>query len=231
MFSTTPSTGTSSVRNISAALRASAAATRGGCVTTTAPDSTTACARLSGMSPVPGGRSTTSTSSSGHATPRANCFTALETIGPRQIGGRALAEEEAEADDRQAVRVERQDVLLRRHADRLRAVLDAEQNRQARPVDVGVEQADAQPVARERERQIHRHGALAHAALARADRDDVAHRGEPHLLGPWIGYPGAFGRGAALGGANSTVTPVAPTAQRLGNAGLDPSRACWRRGY
>ena len=87
MLSTIPSTGTSSVRNSSAALRASAAATRGGCVTTTAPDSTTACARLTGMSPVPGGRSTTSTSSSGHATPRANCFTAFETLGPRQIAG------------------------------------------------------------------------------------------------------------------------------------------------
>ena len=57
------------------------------------------------MSPVPGGRSTTSTSSSGHATPRANCFTAFDTFGPRQIAGEPFAEEEAEADHRQAVRV------------------------------------------------------------------------------------------------------------------------------
>ena len=56
-------------------------------VTTTAPESSMACARLNGTSPVPGGRSTMSTSSGGHATPRANCLTALATIGPRQIAG------------------------------------------------------------------------------------------------------------------------------------------------
>ena len=39
------------------------------------------------MSPVPGGRSTISTSSCGQSTPRANCFTAFDTIGPRQIAG------------------------------------------------------------------------------------------------------------------------------------------------
>ncbi len=87
MFSTTPSTGTSSVPNICAAFPASAPASRCGCVTTTAPESSTDCARLSGTSPVPGGRSTKRTSSSGQRTPRANCLTAFETMGPRHIAG------------------------------------------------------------------------------------------------------------------------------------------------
>src|SRR5690606_9038429 len=87
MFSTTPSTGTFSLTNISAAFAASSAARRWGVVTTTAPSTTTDCASESGTSPVPGGRSTTSTSSSGQTTPRENCFTALPTIGPRHTAG------------------------------------------------------------------------------------------------------------------------------------------------
>src|SRR5690348_1357428 len=47
---------------------------------------------------------------------------------------RALAEEEAEADEREPVCEEGHDVLLRRRAHALRAVLDPEENRHARPV-------------------------------------------------------------------------------------------------
>ena len=58
MFSTRPSTGTSTFSNIFSALRASSVATSCGVVTITAPATGIFCARVSWMSPVPGGRST-----------------------------------------------------------------------------------------------------------------------------------------------------------------------------
>ena len=58
-----------------------------GVETITAPDRATLWAGVSWASPVPGGMSTTSTSSSPHCTSRSICSSALETIGPRQIIG------------------------------------------------------------------------------------------------------------------------------------------------
>ena len=168
-----------------------------GWVTTTAPESTTACARLSGTSPVPGGRSTTSTSSSGHATPRANCFTAFETIGPRQIAGdpsprkkpKLISGSPCASSGRMCFSG---DMRTRRAPSSMPSRIG-----QARSVDVGVEQTGAQPFARESEREVHRDGALSDAALSRAHGDDVPHRGEPHLFGPGIGVPRAV---SAAGG-------------------------------
>jgi hypothetical protein len=59
MFSTMPSTGTSTFSNIRSALRASSSAMSCGVVTITAADTGTRWARVSWMSPVPGGRSMT----------------------------------------------------------------------------------------------------------------------------------------------------------------------------
>jgi hypothetical protein len=59
MFSTMPSTGTSSLRNIASPLRASIRATSCGVVTTTAPAMGIFCAMVSCASPVPGGKSAT----------------------------------------------------------------------------------------------------------------------------------------------------------------------------
>ena len=53
----------------------------------TAPFKGTFCASVSCASPVPGGMSTTSTSSSPHSTSRSICSSALDTMGPRQIIG------------------------------------------------------------------------------------------------------------------------------------------------
>ena len=53
----------------------------------TAPASGTCCAMVSWASPVPGGMSTTSTSSSPQATSFSICDSADITIGPRQIIG------------------------------------------------------------------------------------------------------------------------------------------------
>ena len=58
MFSTSPTTGTFSVRNMETAFCTSMSATSCGVETTTAPVSGQDCARLSATSPVPGGRST-----------------------------------------------------------------------------------------------------------------------------------------------------------------------------
>ena len=87
MFSTMPSTGTSTLRNMLRPLRASSSAMSCGVETITAPASGTRWAMVSWASPVPGGMSTTSTSSSPQSTSRSICSSALWTIGPRQIIG------------------------------------------------------------------------------------------------------------------------------------------------
>ena len=50
---------------------------------------------------------------------------------------------------------------------------DAEHHRLRRPVDVGVEHAHRRALGGEREREVHRGGRLADAALAGGDGDDV----------------------------------------------------------
>ena len=87
MFSTMPSTGTSTLRNMLSPLRASSSAMSCGVETMTAPASGTCCAMVSCASPVPGGMSTTMMSSSPQSTSRSICCSALITIGPRQIIG------------------------------------------------------------------------------------------------------------------------------------------------
>ncbi|CFU08527.1 Uncharacterised protein [Bordetella pertussis] len=59
MFSTTPRMGTCTFWNMRRPLRASSSAMSCGVVTMTAPATGTFCARVSAMSPVPGGMSTT----------------------------------------------------------------------------------------------------------------------------------------------------------------------------
>ena len=53
-----------------------------------------------------------------------------------------------------------------------------EHDRLRRTVDVGVEHAHRRALGGEREREVHRDGGLAHAALAGGDRDDVADAGD-----------------------------------------------------
>jgi hypothetical protein len=61
-----------------------------------------------------------------------------------------------------------------RHTGRAGAPPCAEHHADIRPVDVGVEQPDATTEPRQRDREIDRDRALAHAALAAADRNDVS---------------------------------------------------------
>ena len=85
MFSTTPRTGASTSSNILMPRRTSSSATSCGVVTITPPDSGTFCTTVNCASPVPGGRSTTSTSNSPHSTLVTNSVNSLSIIGPRQI--------------------------------------------------------------------------------------------------------------------------------------------------
>ena len=71
--------------NRSMARRVSISEMSCGVVTTIAPVRSTCWARLSAMSPVPGGRSTTSTSSGGQATSKTSWRRVLTSTGPRQI--------------------------------------------------------------------------------------------------------------------------------------------------
>ena len=87
MFSTIPSTGTLTRLNMAMPRRASINARSCGVETITAPLSGTCWAMVSWASPVPGGMSTTITSSVPHSTSRSIWVSAEITIGPRQIIG------------------------------------------------------------------------------------------------------------------------------------------------
>ena len=58
---------------------------------------------------------------------------------------------------------------------RVRPAMDAEHDGLRRAVDVGVKHADGGALGGQRQRQVGRHGALAHTALAGSHGDDVAH--------------------------------------------------------
>ena len=103
MFSTMPRTGTSTLRNMLRPLRASINARSCGVETMIAPDSGTCWAMVSCTSPVPGGMSITSTSRSPQSTSRSIWVSARTTIGPRQMIGRALIDQEAHRHGLEAV--------------------------------------------------------------------------------------------------------------------------------
>ena len=89
--------------------------------------------------------------------------------------GFVLGHQEADRHDLHAV------VLHRLHGlavGRFGPALDAHHHRLARAVDVGVEQAHRRALGGQRQRQVHGHGALAHAALAGGHRDDVLDLGQ-----------------------------------------------------
>ena len=145
MFSMMPSIGTSTLRNMLMPLRASISARSCGVETMTAPASGTCWAMVSWASPVPGGMSTTITSSSPQATSRSICISACMTIGPAPDHRRLLVDEEAHRHDLDAVAFHR---LQRAPVNRLRPSGNAHQARHRRAVDIGVENADLQAVQR-----------------------------------------------------------------------------------
>ena len=115
---------------------------------------------------------------------------------------------------------------------RCRAVLDAEQDRQARPVDVGVEQADAQPArVRARARGSPRRCSCRRRPCPRRRRRRGARwRGAPAR--PWIRRcrRDAAARSTALGGTIShDDVGGAERAQRRRECAARASRASLRR--
>ncbi|MNN59312.1 hypothetical protein D3C81_1744210 [compost metagenome] len=91
MFSTIPSTGTSTFSNIFKALRASSVAMSCGVVTMTAPATGIFCDSVSWISPVPGGRSISRKSRSPHSVSLNSWVSADVAIGPRQIIGESCS--------------------------------------------------------------------------------------------------------------------------------------------
>ena len=172
MFSTMPSTGTATLRNMASPLRASIRAMSCGVETMTAPDERHALGerelRIAGarrhvdhqhveFAPLHVAQ---------HLLERARHHRAAPDH--RRVLGHDVA-------DRHGLEPVAFDRLQRLAVDRLGLLLDAEHARHRGAVDVGVEQAGADAVGREPERQVHRGGRLADAALAGGDGDDVLH--------------------------------------------------------
>ena len=97
---------------------------------------------------------------------------ALWMSGPRQITGWFGIEEVLDAHHLHAVRGDR--VRTPAGAGDMRA-LGAHHERHVWTRDIGVEQADLRAVAREADREVDRHGGLAHAPLAGCNGDRVPH--------------------------------------------------------
>ena len=150
------------------------------------------------MSPVPGGRSTTSTSSSPQSVSRSSWRRAEVAIGPRQTTAwSGVSMEPIDMALRPIGLVRREDAVV---ADGGLA-LEAEQLGDRGAVEIGVEDADAQALGGKRQREVDRDGGLADAALAGADGDDVADAGDGVVrrrAGPALRL-GLAGRGLARG--------------------------------
>ena len=113
-----------------------------------------------------------------HATSRKNCWMTPCSIGPRQMTGGVVLREERHRHELDPVLLRRDDPL----AVGRQLGLDAEHDRHVRAVDVAVDHRDARARLAQGDRQVHRHGRLAHAPFARADRDDVPHAGNRLLV-------------------------------------------------
>src|SRR5213080_2472581 len=183
MFSIRPSTGAFICWNIAMPRRTSASATSWGVVTMTPPVIFTCWVRVSCTSPVPGGRSSTRTSSSPQTTLRRNSVMSLVTMGPRQMTG-------VWSPRNIPIDMTRSPLLGRDQAsafNRPRLVLDAEHPGDARAVDVGVEEAGALAEARERQGEVGGDGRLADAALAAGDGEHAPDAGNRLRSPPRLG--------------------------------------------
>ena len=125
-------------------------------------------------SPVPGGMSTTSVSSSPQCTSVRNCSSARCSMGPAPHDRRVVVEEEADRHDLQVAAHRRDDHLV----DDDRPLGDAEHRRDRKAVDVGIEHARPLAQLGERGSQVRGERRLADTALPAHDGDDP--RGRVH---------------------------------------------------
>ena len=139
MFSTIPSTLMFTFLNMAIALVASISATSCGVQTTTAPAKGSSCERVRTMSPVPGGRSDHEIVEIAPASCREGIAEIAPcNIGPRQMTASSGGTKNPHRHDFQAARFDGRDSLV----VYLGPLIDAQQMRNAGPVDVGVHETD-----------------------------------------------------------------------------------------
>ena len=113
---------------------------------------------------------------------------------PAPDDGLIVVQKKADAHQLHAVADGRNHFFI--HAD-FRAALHAHHQRNARAVDVAIEQADFRAEMRERAGEVHRGGGFAHAALAAGHGDDALDAGHLGLVLPRAGGGGLLRRGLA----------------------------------
>ena len=171
MFSTMPRIGTRQALEHRERLGDVATATTSwGVVTRTAPPSGTAWARVSWASDVPGRQVDDEVVELAPLDVAQELLDRAADERPAPDDRLALRNEELDRDALHAVPLERRDLVVRAGH---RLALDAEHHRDVRAGDVGVEQADRRARLGERHGEVDADRALADAALAGRDRDDV----------------------------------------------------------
>ena len=225
MFSTSPSTGTCTRSNIRTPRRASISAMSCGVETITAPVSATRCAMVSCASPVPGGMSTTSTSSGPHVHLAHHLLQRAHHHRAAPDHRRLLLDQEADRHAGQAPGLQRDHLV----APHLRLAVQAQHARQARAVDVGVQQPDLVALLRQRHREVHRHGGFADAALAGGHRDDRLHlRQQQRRLLPVAAVAGRVAMPPCLRWPPARPPVRPPPAARRGTRPCARSAPRWR---
>ena len=167
------------------------------------------------MSPVPGGRSSSSTSRSPQYTSARNCCSARCSIGPRHTTG-ALPGVNMPIEMTFTPCADGGMIMFSTWVGR---AVDAQHARHRVAVDVGVDHADLEAVGRHRRGQVDRHRRLADAALAGRDRVDAGERarlGEGDL---------ALGLAAAQRGRQLLALLVAHHVERRRRRAVTPSTA------
>ena len=107
-------------------------------------------------------------------------------------------------------------------------LVEAEQARRRGAEHVGVEQADAPALLRHRDGEVGGDGRFADAALARGDRDDIAHAGHAFGDARTSGGPGGGLMGMAVRGLRAGPPLGGQRDDRRGYAG-DPAKRAFRR--
>ena len=169
MFSIRPITGTSILRNMSIARVASISDRSCGVETITAPAGFHFWIRVIWTSPVPGGRSTISSSQSPQS-PSIRLAERARRHRPAPGDGGAGLDQLADREHADAVGGDGHDLLV----DQLGPARLAHDPGLRGAVNVGVDQADLLAQPRQRDGEIGGDGRLADAALAAADGDDRA---------------------------------------------------------
>ena len=161
-----------------------------GVVTMTPPSSGTVWQRESCASPVPGGKIHEQIIQVAPVHGMNELLDGLHDHRPAPDDGLIAVDQEAHAHQLHAVVCGRNQLFI--GADR-RALLDAHHQRNARPVDVAIEQADARAEMLERAGEVHRAGGFADAAFAAGDGDDAFDAGNfVRLRHPaWVTAPAA----------------------------------------